>query len=337
MHTKTSQLENHSKPAPLVSVIVLTYNSEIHLPALFASLAKQTYQPIELIVIDNASSDHTIAWLEEQTTCAINVLIKNTENIWYAQANNQAATKVTGKYILFCNDDLALAPDCIEQLVTVAEQRPHLGVIGPKLLKLTAAGDTPIVDSAGLQMTRWRQVLNRGENQPDTGQWGTSVSSPQPIFGVTGALLMASRTALDAVSRHGEYFDAQFVAYKEDVDLSWRMLRAGFENVYVPTAVAYHARSIQQGSLAERSVKPALIRAMSYRNHWWTIIKNDSAKEFWRDAWLIIPYELMKLLYICIAEWGTVRMLPQLWRDMSSIRSKRQPAVNTYSIHTWIQ
>lgn len=327
------------KNMPVVSVIVLTYNSEAHLPALFASLAQQTYQAIELIVIDNASHDSTLQWLDQQTICSIQTCIRNPENVWYAKANNQAASRATGTYILFCNDDLVLEPDCIEKLVTVAEQHSRAGVIGAKLLKLTSAGGIPIVDSAGLIMTRWRQVRNRGENQPDTDQFTSTAPTPagQAIFGITGALLMASRTALDSVSTAGEYFDPQFVAYKEDVDISWRMLRAGFENLYVPTAVAYHARSIQQGNLLERTAKPSLIRAMSYRNHWWTIIKNDTAKEFWRDAWLILPYELMKFLYILVAEWGTVRILPELWRGIKTMRAKRQSIANTYSLQKWIQ
>lgn len=317
----------------MISVIVLTYNSRQHLRTLFESLARQTYQPLELIVIDNASTDGTVQWLEQQTICRIDRLIRNTENVWYAKANNQAAAHARGEYILFCNDDLMLDADCIRQLVAVARLHPKTGLIGAKLLKLTATGRTSIVDSAGLVITRWRQVMNRGENQPDAGQWNTV----QSVFGITGALVMAARSALHAVSPNGEYFDEQFVAYKEDVDLSWRMIRAGYTNWYVPSAVAYHARSIQRGKLIQRRTQSKFIRAMSYRNHWWAIIKNDAAKEFWRDAWVILPYELFKLLYIVLAEWGTARRLPELLRGIKAVKRKRIPAAAAYSLRSWIQ
>ena len=313
---------------PLVSIIVLTYNSRKHLPALFDSIRDQTYSNVELLVIDNASQDDTISWLKSQTICSIDQLIENSENVWYAKANNQAAAQAKGDYILFCNDDIKFTPEYIERLMNVCSGDHTIGMIGGKLLKLTPAANQPIVDSAGLSIRRSRQMRNRGENQIDTGQFDEA----QDVFGITGALLLASRVALDAVSTAGEYFDADFVAYKEDLDLSWRMQRAGYRVRYAPFAVAYHARTMQQSSLSDRSNTSRVIRSYSYRNHLWTIFKNDRARDFWRDSWAIIPYELAKLLYILIAEWSTVAMIPKVIKGLNTKRTKRITAHSNYKL-----
>ncbi|EKD78570.1 MAG: hypothetical protein ACD_41C00320G0001, partial [uncultured bacterium] len=91
---------------PIVSLVVLSYNSARHLPALFASIRAQTYQPLEVIVVDNASTDGTVTWLTQQQIVSDVKLILNEKNVWFAQGNNQGIQQATGEFIYICNDDI---------------------------------------------------------------------------------------------------------------------------------------------------------------------------------------------------------------------------------------
>ncbi|MBI2415089.1 MAG: glycosyltransferase family 2 protein [Candidatus Kerfeldbacteria bacterium] len=321
-----------STKLPKISLITLSYNSREKLPLLLASLRQQTFQDFELVVVDNASVDDSVTWIRQQQIFPVTTVLENQTNLWYAKGNNQAWLHCRGEFIIFCNDDVRLSPNCLAELVHGIEQDDRIAIVGGKLLRPVVAGAQPIIDSAGLTIRRNRQVTNRGENQIDTGQYNTAGD----VFGISGALLCARRSALEDTQQSGAVFDVDFVAYKEDVDLSWRIHRAGWRVCYLPKAVAYHGRTIQASQLRNRKNKSKLIRAMSYRNHWWTVIKNDDQVSFWRDAIWIIPYECAKLLYLCLAEWSTLAVIPELIRGIPVMRRRRIPGRGD-PIHLWIK
>ena len=304
---------------PRLSVVILTYNSLTHLPGLLQSLAAQTYQPLEVVVVDNASADDTVNWITEQTIIPIK-LISNSKNVWFASGNNQGIAECSGDYIFICNDDTQLAPNCLTELAQVLNQQPHVAAVGPKLLKLMDGKPTTVIDSAGLQQFRSGRTINRGEQEADVGQFNQA----EVVFGLTGAGVLFRRSALDQVKHSAtEYFDHDFVAYKEDIDLAWRLQRAGFTNWYQPTAVMYHARSIQQTGLTGRLQKPAIIRAYSYRNHWWLLIKNLSLGQWLKRAVWLLPYECAKLGYALLRDWPTLAMIPQTLMGIPTMLRKR--------------
>ncbi len=309
---------------PTVSIIVLTYNSARHLPALFASIAAQSYPAIELIVVDNASTDQTVSWLQTQTVRKIDQLILNAKNVWFDEANNQGIKAAHGELVYICNDDIVLDAQCLQKLVQRIQQSEQIGLVGGKMLKLIDGQPSTIIDSAGLVLRRSGQAINRGEQEVDTGQY----QQAERIFGITGAGMLLRRNALEQVKHRssdylGGYFDEDFVAYKEDVDLSWRLQRAGWEVWYDPDALIYHARSIQHTTLQGRQQKSPLIRAMSYRNHWWTLVKNLSAAEWLKRLPWLLPYECAKLGYALVCEWSTLRIIPQTIAGFPRMLRKR--------------
>lgn len=309
---------------PTVSIIVLTYNSARHLPALFASIAAQSYQPIELLVVDNTSTDQTVTWLQEQTVRKIDQLILNPKNVWFDEANNQGIAASHGEFVYICNDDIVLDTQCIQQLVERMQSSDRIGLVGGKMLKLIDGKPSTIIDSAGITMKRSGQAINRGEQEADSGQYNQA----EQIFGITGAGMLLRRSALEQVKHRskdylGGYFDEDFVAYKEDVDLSWRLLRSGWQVWYEPTALIYHARSIQHTTLEGRHQKSKLIRAMSYRNHWWMLMKNLTALEWFQRLPWLLPYECAKLGYALVCEWSTVRIIPETVAGLPRMLRKR--------------
>ncbi|EKD75981.1 MAG: Glycosyl transferase [uncultured bacterium] len=304
----------------IVSLIILTYNSRRHLEALLQSIQKQTYPAIELIVVDNASRDETVSYLRGQTIRSVDQLIVNPENYWFAKGNNIGIAASHGDYVYICNDDVVLDSNCIARLVAVFERKPQCAMVGPKVLKLIDGQPAQIFDSAGLQRRRSGKVVNRGENLADQGQYNTS----EAIFGITGAAMLLRRSALERARYQNEYFDDDYVAYKEDVDISWRLQRLGYEVYYEPTAIAYHARTMQKNSLEQRGRTRNIIRAYSFRNHWWTLIKNLSLKDLFINGIWLIPYECAKLAFVFVREWSTLAILPQCLRGIPRMWCKRR-------------
>ena len=168
-------------------------------------------------------------------------------------------------------------------------RRPRAGCASGKILRfdLPDLPETDVIDTTGLTIGRNRRVADRGENERDVGQF----EREEEVFGVSGAALVARREALEDVTVAGECLDESFHMYKEDVDLSWRLRLAGWECWYVPSAVAYHGRTIHGTSrrsyLAdvrlfrenERS-KPVSVRMNSMKNQWVLLLKNDDLANF---------------------------------------------------------
>ncbi len=128
-------LEMPQQPAtelPRLSVLVLTYNNLLMNEACLLSLYRSTNVPFEIVVVDNASSDGTPAWLEGFAAQHPGLnLILNKENRGFAAGNNQAAREARGEYIVFLNNDTIVTPGWAERLIAHMEADPQIGLIGP--------------------------------------------------------------------------------------------------------------------------------------------------------------------------------------------------------------
>jgi len=302
-----------------VSIIILTYNSRDNIEVLLKSINAQTFQNFEIIIVDNASQDETVKFIKENYP-EIKIII-NPENYWFAKGNNIGIKQAQGEYILICNDDIKLDSNCLQYLVDDLNNNQKIGAITGKILRLTDNTDYSIVDCAGLKKTIYRKFINIGENQPDLGQF----DNKQQIFGVSGAFFLARKKALEDIKYQDEYFDQDFVAYKEDIDLSYRLRQKGWKIIYQPKAVIWHKRSIKKDDL--RKNKNKLIKAYSYRNHFWMLLKNERSI----SGILILPYELIKLIYIIFFEPYTLKFFIKSFKDIKKIIKKRHAIINNNS------
>lgn len=318
-----------------VILSLVTWNSEKHLDHLFQSLAAQTYTHCELLMTDNNSSDGTervvgdwIPKLPFPTT-----FFRGETNIGFARGHNQhiqRAIQRRATFVLVINPDLILESHALEILVQFLEQHPDVGSAGGKLFRasfqhergIPELSKERIFDSAGIVMTRARRFFERGEGEEDRGQFVEG-----PVFGISGAFVLYRLRALveTALPKEGteerEFFDEDFFAYKEDVDLAWRLQRFGWPAWYVPTAVAWHHRAFQKKR--RRSI-PSAIRALSWRNHLFVLLKNEEKKDFLRAFPLTILRESAKFFWFCCTEWRTLATLPSLFRLWNRIKRKRQ-------------
>jgi len=203
----------------LVSIIIVNYNGKSHLEKCLQSLTKINYSNIEIILVDNNSSDSSIEFVEKNYSNV--VIIKLNKNHGFAKPNNIAAKIANGNYFLFLNNDTEVTPNFINELLTVSELDPNIAILQSLLLKPNNE-----VDSSGDFIDKLGVVYN-SKIIPDQMR---SISSAR------GASMLVRRSAFEKLNG----FDEKFFVSFEDVDLGWRAWILGYKVVLVPQSIVYH-------------------------------------------------------------------------------------------------
>jgi N-acetylglucosaminyl-diphospho-decaprenol L-rhamnosyltransferase len=238
--------------AARVAVVVVTYESRDLALAALDSLRAHGGLPLEVVVVDNASTDGTAAALRERHPRAR--VVANGENTGFARACNQGWRASSAPLVLFLNPDAEVLPGAISALADVLDGRPDVGVAGPRTLN----DDGTVQVSTGRDLTiaserrQRRLVAGVRARQPwALGEAEARHSRPHEPDWVSGACLMARRSALEAVGG----LDERFFLYEEDADLCRRIRTAGFRVVFTPEAVVRHrlGRSMEKAAVRARA------------------------------------------------------------------------------------
>ena len=301
----------------LVSVVLVTWNSAHTLARCLEAFSQQSHQPLELIVVDNASSDGSLSLARPFAT----TVIANDSNRGFSVAVNQAIARAAGEFVLLLNPDARLERDYVAELIAAFDAAgPQFGMATGKLLKATGASIEPEggVDSLGVRMTRSGRHLDIDDEKylrpldPSRGLF--------EVFGVSGAAAMFRRSFLDAVAIDGEIFDEDFFAYREDADIAWRGRLFGWRALCATRAVAYHVRRVTP---EVRRELPASINMHSVKNRFLLRLKNEGLRLALRNA----PWELARDFVVLVAALTIERTsLPAfgwLWRNRARIAAKR--------------
>ena len=301
----------------MVSVLIVTWNSTRYLQQCLASLERQDYRDLEVVVIDNASTDGTRDLLRSRESQWR--VIYNDRNVGFAAGQNQAIREAKGEWLLSLNPDVLLAEDFVRCLVEAGSAHPEAGSVCGKLLRWDPASEphqTRLIDSTGIYFTRNMRHLDRGAEETDSGQYDRA----QYVFGATGAAAMFRRSFVEDVSVDGEFFDQDFFSYREDADLAWRAQVMGWKCVYTPAAVAWHVRRVTP---ERREQLPLLINWHSIKNRFLMRGKNASGwlcrRLFWPVAWR----DLMNVGYAVVRDRRLLSAIAYPWRVRDSIRRKR--------------
>ncbi len=281
----------------MVSVLLVTWNSAPFLPECFASIDRQEYRDLEVIVVDNASSDATRDLLRARESHWH--VIYNDRNSGFAAGQNLAISASRGEWLLCLNPDVMLAPDFIRRLVEAGDRHVEAGSVCGKLLRWNpdaVPSQTRIIDSTGIYFTRNLRHLDRGAEEIDQGQYDRA----QWVFGATGAAAMFRRSFVEAVSVDGEFFDQEFFAYREDADLAWRAQLMGWKCLYEPSAVAWHVRRVTP---ERRKSLPHAINWHSVKNRFLMRGKNASGWLCWKLFWPVAWRDLMVMGYALLRDW----------------------------------
>jgi len=260
-----------------VSVVILNWNGLGLLPGCLESL-RRCGDPLELIVVDNGSTDGSLEYLRSQRDV---VLIANATNTGYASGNNAGIARAQSEFILLLNNDTRVPSGFLGPLLTVLRAMPEVAACQPKLLTYD---QPPMIDAYGSYLTGTGFLYHRHYHRPDLPS-----EPPFEIFAAKGAALLIRAAALRRVGD----FDADFFAYMEDSDLSWRMWLAGWRILCVPESVVFH----QSGATASR-LPGTFITFHSFKNRLCMLLKNLSTAAAWR----IVPLHVLLNLGLIVVE-----------------------------------
>lgn len=239
----------------LVSVVIVGFNHEFCLPACLISLQHQDHSAIEIIYVDNASADDSVA-LVAKFGCV--KIIRNDENFGFAKGNNIGIEQAQGEFVFVLNPDTTLAPDCISRLVAYMHGVQDVGICMPKLLHQERP-DT--INSVGMTYDRRGRQYHIGDGEVDAGQY----ASPMEVLLVAGACMFCRKEMLGQIGG----FDESYFAYYEDTELSLRAWWYGWRCVYVPDAIVYHLRNAASKNSAEYY---QAARYFVHRNRYWPLL-----------------------------------------------------------------
>ncbi len=270
-----------------VTVHLLIYNHKEYLEGCIESVLRQTYNPLEIVISDNNSSDGSAEFVKKKYPHL--KLVENETNLGYSKGHNRIIESSMSAYFVPLNPDVVLAEDFIEELVRAIEIDDSVGMATGKLYR----NREKVIDSVGVFFTPTLRHLDRGSNVKDEGQF----EEMEYVFGVSGAAPLFRRAMIEDIKISGEFFDNDFFAYREDADLSWRAQLMGWKAVYTPFAVAYHERKVLPSG---RRKVPEEINLHSVKNRFLIRIKNLTwgvgVKTFLffslRDA-LVVGYTLL--------------------------------------------
>jgi hypothetical protein len=264
---------------PSAAIVIVNWNGRRLLETCLPAALAQTHADYAVIVVDNGSSDDSLAWLAARYP-GVRV-IANRENTGFCAGNNQAFAAVSSPYLALLNNDAAPEPGWLAAMIEVMESDASVGMIAPKVLRWD---DHSIIDSQGLAVDRSGTAWDWGSGERDDP---AEPPAPRPVFGASGAACLYRRAMLDDIGG----LDEDFFAYLEDADLAWRARLAGWRCLYVPTARVYHRHSATGG---EGSPFKGFHLG---RNKWWMIVKNYPMPEMLLNLPIILGRDVLAVLY----------------------------------------
>lgn len=324
----------------LVSVIVLNWNGKEVIFECLDSLLGQTYRSREIVLVDNGSTDGSLALLRERYGSSVTI-VANPSNVGFAEGCNIGIRASKGEFIALLNSDATAEPFWLEELVRGLQRDPLVGMCASKIY---LSGPDRVIDNTGQVITRDGLGRARGRLEKDEGQY----ENISEVLCPSGCAGLYRRSLLEEIGS----FDRRFFAYADDIDIGLRGRLMGLKCLYIPTAVAHHRLSASLGSFS--SLKVYLVE----RNRLWVLIKcfpvryllqapfytllryfynlagifrhQGPASRFVKEA------SFGKILWLTIRGYlSTLRNLPYLLGERSRIFREKKVSVGEFG--TWLR
>jgi hypothetical protein len=235
----------------LVSIVVVSWNTRELLRACLASTAiacQELGVPVEVLVVDNASSDGSAEMVRDEFPEVR--IVANTSNVGFAAATNQGIRMSKGSFILLLNPDTKTAKSFLGILLSFLESQPGVGAAGPRLLGRGGDLQVSCFPLPTLSSELWRLLhfdrFCKLSNYP-VGEWGPEIA--RNVEAIQGACMLIRRAVLDQVG----YLDESFFIYSEEIDLCRRMQAFGWKICWVPQAVVVH-----YGGESTKQIRPRM-------------------------------------------------------------------------------
>ncbi len=329
----------------LISIVIVNWNGRRFLEKCLGSIETQSFKDFEVVFVDNGSIDDSLDFVRENFSDTI--IVKNEENLGFADGNNRGIRVATGDFILTLNNDTELKADFLERLVEAVESSDKdVGMWAPKILSMD---DKETIDSVGgLLLYPDGLAKGRGRGELDRGQYDATADENRFIPSACAALYR--KEMLNEIG----LFDEEFFAYCEDTDLGLRARLQGWKTRSANKAQLYHAYSGTSGRYSP--FKAYLVE----RNRLWVAVKNlplsmlllSPAYTFWR--YIVQSYGVISgkgaggrfmegegssalgLLSILVKSYLSVlRGLPGMLRKRRQIQRARK--VSTAELRAWFK
>lgn len=224
---------------PAVSVIIVSYKVRYYIEQCLNSVLRSVADA-QVLVVDNNSDDGSVEYLRECFPQA--EIIANDFNAGFGKANNMALVKATGRYVLFLNPDTVVAERTIPGCVEYMDAHPEVGAVGVRMqygngrFALESRRSLPTPSVSFWHMTGLGKLFPKSKVFAKYHRTFLDKDSECPIDVVSGAYMFVRKEALDKVGG----FDEAFFMYGEDIDLSYRILQAGYQNRYLPLPIVHY-------------------------------------------------------------------------------------------------
>ncbi len=302
---------------PSVAVVILNYNGKNYLEKFLPSVLSSTYSNLKIIVADNKSTDDSLPFLIEHYENKIDILILM-ENHGFAKGYNEALKKVEADYYVLLNSDVEVTPGWLEPIIERMEKDKTIAACQPKIrshrephLFEHAGGAGGWMDTLGYPFCRGR-IINQLEE--DTGQYDDVAD----IFWATGAAMFVRAKLFHQIGG----LDPDYFAHMEEIELCWRLRRAGFRIKVVPQSVVYH---VGGGTLPPTNPKKTYL---NFRNNLVTLLKNESKRKLlWLFPVRLVMDGLAGVLFLSEGKfadiWAVIRAHWYVFLNFPSIIKKR--------------
>jgi GT2 family glycosyltransferase len=280
-----------------ISVVIPNYNGMNFLPSCLNSLENDKSNYLYIIIVDNGSNDRSKEFLEDkidnnQESNIKYCLISNDSNLGFSKAVNQGiqlANTQDSHYVCLLNNDVEIEPDFLDNLIKVIEKDENVFSVSSKMLQYN---NKDLIDDAGDEYTLlgWTKRSGYGKSL-------NSYSKERETFSSCAGASLYRKSVFNKIG----YFDENFFAYMEDVDIGYRARINGFKNFYSPKAIVYHHGSGTSGSRYNKFK----IR-IAARNNVWTIYKNMPNLQILINIGFLTIGFLIKYLFFLRMGYGKI-------------------------------
>jgi len=301
----------------LSNILILNYNGVEYLETYLPSISYSSKQNFDVTIIDNNSSDSSVRFVEEWYPEI--KLVRLQKNYGFAEGYNKGTKNIDSKYLIFLNSDVEVNMNWIDPLIQLMESDASIGIACPKILDLKKSEKFEYAGAAGGMIDTLGYPFCRGRLfdtlEEDIGQY----DGVKEIFWASGAAFMIRND----VRQQMEGFDKSYFAHQEEIDLCWRVKRAGYKVMTHSDSVIYH---LGGGTLSYENPRKTFL---NFRNNLTTLIKNESGlKLLWLFPVRLVLDGVAGLVFLVQKKpkstWAIIKAHIAVYGNLFSILKKRK-------------
>ena len=302
-----------------VAVCIVTFNSEGDLRGCLESVSALRHRPLELVVVDCASTDDSVGVVDREHPPEIPLVHRSlSANLGFAGGMNEALAQTEAPWVLTLNPDARPDPHYVSRLLERAVKHPdvRVGALAGRLTRPRHSSEAELLDACGMVLSPTWRHFDRGSGEPVEGRW----TFADRVFGATGAASLFRRQALDDTAVDGEIYLSEFHSFREDAELCFRLQERGWEVLYEPGARCEHRRH----NLPSRRRKMSQqVNMHSLKNRYLLRCYHQNGMNLLLTGVPALFRDLAAFAYVLLMERSSLAAYGWLWKHRREIRRRR--------------